>query len=117
MYPSNFDALHKLALLALQQQRPNDALTYTDRAIAIADRAEMDIPYPILEIKAMAIYQLGDAQQAAHIFEQLSTANPENPSHLYNQALCTQKYDPPRAQQLFDRAKRLAQAQQQKQND
>ena len=117
VYPSNFDALHKLALLALQQQRPNDALTYTDRAIAIADRAEMDIPYPILEIKAMAIYQLGDARQAAHIFEQLSTANPENPSLLYNQALCTQKYDPPRAQQLFDRAKRLAQAQQQKQND
>lgn len=109
IYPANFNALHKLALLALQQQRPNDALTYADRAIAMASRIKENIPYPILEVKAMAIYLLGDPHQAASIFEQLAAADPNNPSHVYNLALCIQRESPAQAQQLFAKAKRLAQ--------
>lgn len=107
IHPSNFDALHKLALLALQQERPNDAITYADRAIAIANREKIMVPYPILEVKAIAIYLLGDPMQAASIFEQLAAADPRNPSHIYNLGLCLQKQNPSRAQQLFAEAKRL----------
>lgn len=107
IHPNNFDALHKLALLALQQQRPNDAIIYADRATAMAKREKIPVPYPILEVRAIAIYLLGDPQQAAGIFEQLMAADPNNPSHIYNLALCLQEQNPARAQQLFTQARRL----------
>lgn len=108
IHPSNFDALHKIALLALKQKRANEALAYADQAIAIAKHMEINVPYPILEIRAMAIYLLGDPRQAATIFEQLATADPENPSHLYNLALCIKNSDPARAQKLLAKAKKIA---------
>lgn len=107
IHPNNFDALHKLALLALQQQRPNDAIIYADRATAIANCEKIPVPYPILEVRAIAIYLLGDPQQAASIFEQLMAADPNNPSHIYNLALCLQEQNPARAQALFAKAKSL----------
>ncbi len=79
--PSDFDALHLLGVLKLQQGQPEEALNFTDAALAVNSAS------PALHSnRGIALASLGRHDEALASFDRALAADPHNPGTWCNRA-------------------------------
>ncbi|PIE84319.1 MAG: hypothetical protein CSA07_02975 [Bacteroidia bacterium] len=104
--PTNYEVLHKLTMVSLEEREPEEALMYADRALAQFKDYPQDTPYPLYEAKGMAYFAKGEFDRALKVFE-YATRRYNTPHAWHNYGVCLSRMGSPKAQEAFARAKAL----------
>lgn len=105
--PYNIEALHKLALLSLEERQPDESLAYVKRAVNLLTMDGQTEPYPLLEVQGIAHYAKGDFYRAVRDFETAVRLYPDEPRGWYNLGICYERVGDTRARASFAKSRAL----------
>lgn len=105
--PQNFEALHKLALLSLEERQPDEAIEYATRGIQLFEHEGEIPPYPLLEVRGIALFSRGETWAAIQQFERSVELYPNEARAWYNLGVAYTREGNPKAQECYARSNSL----------